>query len=206
MYIQSKLTVIPPDTEQVVQFVPKRTVAYVPPVTRVAPPRPVFEHVHRVVHPPPAPVHRVQPAPPVVVKQQVHTDIPAYTGPRRRPQKFIEDPAQAFETPAEKVILTPKRVPAYAPDQDLPEEFNVIVPTVPPPASRLRVAYTPEKLVAPAALRAPPVTRFAPIAIRPVYQPTYAYGPVHHTTSYQPVPYASSRCSRCRGYGKAKSR
>ncbi|OQR80179.1 hypothetical protein BIW11_05231, partial [Tropilaelaps mercedesae] len=201
-------TVIQRAPEPVIPVAPKRTVAYIPPIINrpiPAPPRPLFEHVHRVVHQPPPATIRIEPAveqAPVIVKQPATVDIPAYTGPRRRLQKFIIDPSQAFETPPEKVLLTPKRVPAYAPDQDLPEDFGVNVPTVPPPASRLRTAYAPEKII----VKSAPITRFAPIAIRPVYRPTYSYGPAYHTTSYQPVSYTPSRCSRCSGYAKAKSR
>ncbi|XP_022698436.1 proline-rich extensin-like protein EPR1 [Varroa jacobsoni] len=206
-------TVIQRAPEPVIPVVPKRTIAYIPPIVThkqvhvpPLPPKPVFEHVHRVAHQPPPSVVRVESA--VAPRPVVVTDIPAYTGPRRRPQKFIEDPSQAFETPTEKVILTPKRVPAYAPDQDLPEDYGTVsVPTVPPPASRLRTAYVPEKIVAaPVVKSALPVTRFAPIAIRPVYQPKYSYGPTYHTTSYQPISHTPLRCSRCSGYGKAKSR
>ncbi|XP_028966787.1 uncharacterized protein LOC100902209 [Galendromus occidentalis] len=186
--------------QPIVPIVPKRTVAYAPVVNR---PQAVFEHVHRVVHQPAIRVHQ----PIIAHKPPIAVDIPAYSGPRRRPQRPVEDPAQAFETPEEKVILTPKRVPAYSPDQDLPDEF---VPTVPPPSSRLRVAYAPEKLIAPrpVIVKSAPVTRFAPIALRPVAQPIYSYGPAYHTSSYQtaahPAPYRSS-CNRCGGYRKAKS-
>ncbi|XP_018494627.1 uncharacterized protein LOC100903743 [Galendromus occidentalis] len=79
---------------------------------------------------------------PVVLKEKkiIVTPPPAYSGPRRKIQKLIEDPAQSYITP-ELPALAPKRIPGYNPGlEDFEDDDDT---TVAPPLSRSRVAYAP---------------------------------------------------------------
>jgi len=162
VHVQPKPIVYqPPVVHQVVQHRPvvyqPPPVVYQQPIVHYQPPPaplPTFHAVQQpVVFQQPAklvaPVIPVKPAltkvevQPVILKQEkiVVTPPPAYTGPRRRPQKLIEDPAQSFVS-AELPKLSPKRIPGYNPGLDDFEDDGDDS-TVPPPLSRSRVAYAP---------------------------------------------------------------
>ncbi|XP_022673138.1 proline-rich extensin-like protein EPR1 [Varroa destructor] len=91
-------------------------------------------------------------------KKIIVTPPPAYTGPRRRPQKLIEDPSQSYETP-ELPKLTPKRVPGYTPAlEDFEDDYDSI--TAAPPLHRDRVTYSPDQRVL-------AISKFTPLYIKP---------------------------------------